>query len=316
MKAILQAGPNRLVPARPEKRFLISCMRKRLFAIAFMLLPMQSVFAHGMTDADKNAILDAGYGEYLLLGAKHMLTGYDHLLFLFGVVFFLPSFTSVLKFITAFTLGHCITLISATLLGVRANYFLIDAVIAMTVIYKGFDNIGGFKKFFKMESPPSLLGMVFAFGLIHGFGLSTRLQQLPLGDGGVALVLRILSFNLGVEVGQVLALSVMLVLLARWRPTPSFDRFSWASNIGLMWVGFMLLLMQLHGYSHTSAPDDYPLNKDDHFHVHQDMAAQAAYNIQPAVGAAETMSPGPVFQHITNPPSSAHDHGDGVPHVH
>lgn len=243
----------------------------RFLLSAFVVFGSASAaFAHGMTDSDKQRILDAGYVEYLSLGAKHMLTGYDHLLFLFGVVFFLTKFSEILKFITAFTLGHCITLIFATLLRIQANYFLIDAVIALTVMYKAFDNLDGFKKYMNSKSP-SLLGMVFVFGLIHGFGLSTRLQQLPLGDDGVGLVLRILSFNLGVEVGQVLALSVMLFLLSGWRKTHSFHQFSRASNVALMAVGGLLFLFQLHGYQHTSFPDEYPLNKDDHSHTHQQM---------------------------------------------
>ena len=138
-----------------------------------------TAMAHGMTEADKAKILDAGYWEYIELGTTHMLTGYDHLLFLLGVVFFLTKFKDIVKFITAFTLGHSITLIFATVYGIQANYFLIDAVIALTVCYKGFDNLNGFKKYLNIESP-NLISMVFSFGLIHGFGLSTRLQQLPL----------------------------------------------------------------------------------------------------------------------------------------
>lgn len=132
------------------------------------------------------------------LGAKHMLTGVDHLLFLFGVMFFLRRFGDVLKYVTAFTAGHSITLLFATLSGITANYYLIDAVIALTVCYKGFENNDGFQRHLGVR-PPHLVAMVFLFGLVHGFGLSTRLQQLPLGDTG--LVARILSFNAGVELG-------------------------------------------------------------------------------------------------------------------
>lgn len=275
-------------------------------------LPKASAFAHGMTEADKQAILDAGYWEYLMLGAKHMLTGYDHLLFLFAVIFFLTSFKGIIKFITAFTLGHCITLIFATLLQVQANYFLIDAVIALTVIYKGFDNIDGFRKYLQVESP-SLLGMVFAFGLIHGFGLSTRLQQLPLGEAGLGLVLRILSFNVGVEVGQILALAVMLILLSSWRKTASFAKFGKAANFGLMVVGSLLLLMQLHGYQHTTYPDEFPLNKDDHSHVHTELV-----NTQRDLQKSEALIGNPAkTDHITQDhKASTHDHGDGELHTH
>lgn len=224
--------------------------------------------AHGMTEADQQRILQAGYAEYVLIGAKHMLTGYDHLLFLFGVVFFLTRFADVLKFITAFTLGHCVTLVGATLLGIQANYYLVDAVIALTVVYKAFDNLDGFRRYLNTAAP-SLLGMVFAFGLIHGFGLSTRLQQLPLPEETAGLVGRILAFNVGVELGQVVALAVMVALLAGWRRSDSFTRFSRASNVGLAAVGCLLFVFQLHGYLHTTSPEEFPINRDDHQHVHQ-----------------------------------------------
>ena len=238
------------------------------FILAYFLLTL-TASAHGISDADKQGILEGGNLEYIKLGATHMLTGYDHLLFLFGVIFFLTKFTDIVKFITAFTLGHCITLVFATLLHIKANFYLIDAVIALTVCYKAFDNLDGFKKYIQMQSP-NLLAAVFLFGLIHGFGLSTRLQQLPLGHEG--LVLRILSFNLGVETGQILALTGMWFFLTNWRKTASFMRLSRVSNILLLAAGLLLLLMQLHGYQHTRFADDFPLNKDEHFHIHEDMA--------------------------------------------
>jgi hypothetical protein len=243
---------------------------KYLVIILFQLLVVLPVAAHGISDADKQSILEGGNWEYLKLGATHMLTGYDHLLFLFGVMFFLTRFGDIVKFITAFTVGHCLTLVFATLLHVKANYYLIDAVIALTVCYKAFDNLDGFRKHLDVE-PPNLLGAVFLFGLIHGFGLSTRLQQLPLGQEG--LVLRILSFNLGVEFGQIAALSGMWVVLAGWRKTASFTKFSKLANAALMFAGFLLLLMQLHGYQHTRFADDFPLNKDEHYQLHQNMEA-------------------------------------------
>lgn len=155
-------------------------MKKYLF-ILIGLLFTSNVMAHGMSAADKQRIVDAGFMEYIELGATHMLTGYDHLLFLFGVLFFLSRFNEIIKFITAFTVGHSITLIFATLYGVQANYYLVDAVIALTVCYKAFENLDGFKRYLNSRSP-NLMWMVFGFGLIHGFGLSTRLQQLPLGE--------------------------------------------------------------------------------------------------------------------------------------
>jgi len=233
-----------------------------LFVILlFCLLAPGQAFAHGISEADKQRILDGGNLEYLGLGASHMLTGYDHLLFLFGIIFFLTSFKEIVKFITAFTLGHSITLIFATFLTIPANYYLIDAVIALTVIYKGFDNVDGFRKYLGVN-PPNLLKLVFVFGLIHGFGLSTRLQQLPLGEEG--LLLRIISFNVGVEAGQVLALTIMLFLLAAWRRSQSFVRFSNVANVGIMIAGALLFLMQMHGYIHELESHDHHAHEEAH----------------------------------------------------
>ncbi len=242
-------------------------MKRITFILANLLLSL-TASAHGISDADKQGILEGGNLEYIKLGATHMLSGYDHLLFLFGVIFFLTKFKDIVKFITAFTLGHCITLVFATLLHIKANFYLIDAVIALTVCYKAFDNLDGFRKYIGVQSP-NLLAAVFLFGLIHGFGLSTRLQQLPLGQDG--LVLRILSFNVGVEVGQILALAGMGLILSQWRKSPSFLQFSKAANVLLMSAGLLLLLMQLHGYQHTRFADDFPLNADEHFQIHEAM---------------------------------------------
>jgi len=271
---------------------------KILFTIGAVLFPLQA-YSHGMSDADKAKILDAGYWEYIELGGSHMLTGYDHLLFLFGVIFFLTKFKDIVKFITAFTIGHSITLIFATIYTIQANYFLVDAVIALTVCYKGFDNLDGFKKYLKIKSP-SLIGMVFAFGLIHGFGLSTRLQQLPLGDHGI--IMKIVAFNVGVEFGQIIALTVMLILLSNWRKSKFFKTFSDASNFGLIIVGFLLLLVQLHGYLHTSSPDEFPINKDDHFHTHQEMKPEKKASI---TGYQKKIKLAPTL----------HRHDDGPLHV-
>ncbi len=232
-----------------------------------------NALAHGISAADKEAMLSGGYLKYIWLGGSHMLTGYDHLLFIFGVIFFLTTFKDIVRFISVFTLGHCITLIFATFYKITANYFLIDAVIAISVMYKGFESLDGFKKHFHWQ-PPSLLKMVFLFGLIHGFGLSTRLQQLPLGDDSTGMLIRILSFNLGVEIGQIIALTVMMVLLQGWRrKTESFHRFAKFANVALVAGGIFLFNMQFHGYSH-SFPEDFPLNQDDHTHIHQDMKAE------------------------------------------
>ncbi|MDZ4161606.1 MAG: HupE/UreJ family protein [Burkholderiales bacterium] len=245
--------------------------RYRAFALAILVgaLPVIA-FAHGISEEDRIRMLEAGSLHYIGLGASHMLTGSDLLLFLFGVVFFLTTFKDVAKFVTVFTIGHCITLIFATYYKITWNYYLVDAIIALSVMYKAFDNNGGFQKYFQVASP-SLLGAVFGFGLLHGFGLSTRLQQLPLGDDPVAMLWRILSFNVGVEIGQIAALTVMVGALALWRHRPSFKRFSYAANLGLFYAGFYLLFVQLHGYQHDSHPDDFRFPAAEHRHAHEDL---------------------------------------------
>lgn len=246
---------------------------RKMFLCILLLLWSGPLLAHGISEEAKRAMIEGGYLQYIWLGAEHMITGYDHLLFLFGVIFFLTSFKDIVKFITVFTIGHSITLIFATFLGITANYWLVDAVIAISVCYKGFDNNEGFQKYFGMEKAPNLLMMVFIFGLIHGFGLSTRLQQLPLGDKGFEMLMRIVSFNVGVEFGQIAALAIMLVLLSSVRKSDLFKRFSRVANDGLILAGFMLLLMQLHGYLHTSHPDEFGFSEDNHIHHHEDMDA-------------------------------------------
>ncbi|MDO9266606.1 MAG: HupE/UreJ family protein [Sulfurimonas sp.] len=246
---------------------------KTLLILSALLLLSTMAFAHGISAADKQAMLDGGNLKYIWLGATHMLSGYDHLLFLFGVVFFLNTLKDIVKFVSVFTLGHSITLIFATFMGINANYYLIDAVIAISIIYKAFDNNKGFQSYLHVKSP-NLLWMVFLFGLIHGFGLSTRLQQLPLGEDNLDILLRIISFNIGVEFGQIIALIPILFILMLWRKKESFMQHSKVANQVLMFAGFMLLLMQLHGYLHTTNEEEFGFNKDAHTHIHLDMDAQ------------------------------------------
>jgi hypothetical protein len=242
----------------------------RAAAALFVAFSPLVALAHGISEEDRQRMLDGGYLQYVGLGASHMLTGYDHLLFLLGVVFFLASFKDVVKFVTVFTVGHSITLVFATMLQITWNYYLVDAIIALSVMYKAFDNNGGFQKHFQMASP-NLLWMVFGFGLLHGFGLSTRLQQLPLGDDAQSMLGRILSFNVGVEIGQIAALVVMVGLLSLWRHRPTFKRFSYAANLALLYAGVYLLFVQLHGYQHDTNPDSFRFPTAEHRHAHEDL---------------------------------------------
>lgn len=221
--------------------------------LIFSLLS-QYANAHGMSEADKLAIIEGGNLRYMWLGATHMLSGYDHLAFVFGIIFFLTSFRDIAKYVTAFTLGHSVTLIYATFNAIQLNYFAIDAVIGLSVCYIAFANIDGFRKYLNIN-PPNMMLMIIGLGLIHGFGLSTRLQELPLSED--SLLLNIISFNIGIELGQVSALALMLLLIATWRKRHSFQTFSVVSNYGLILAGGLLFLMQMHGYAHISNPEEF-----------------------------------------------------------
>ena len=240
-----------------------------LFVTGLMLFTGLA-YAHGMSETEKQSIIDGGLISYLWLGATHMLSGYDHLLFVFGIIFFLTRFADIVKYITVFTLGHSITLIFATFNGIQMNYFLIDAVIGLSVAYIAFSNLGGFMKLFNLEQP-NLLVMILILGLIHGFGLSTRLQQLPLDQDN--LLMSIIAFNVGIEFGQIAALSIMLIGLAGWRKLPSFEPFSRIANYSLCFFGVVLFLMQMHGYEHNGYPDEFGFSSDGHYHEHLKMEA-------------------------------------------
>lgn len=206
-----------------------------------------SLFAHGVDDATKQ-FLEANQGPAILpfiyIGAKHMLTGYDHVLFLVGVVFFLFRSKDVLLYVSLFTLGHSLTLLYGVFNNINLNPYIIDAIIGLSVVYKGFDNLGGFKRLFNYQ--PNTKIAVTVFGLFHGFGLATKIQEFQLPNNG--LVSNIISFNIGVEIGQFLALALVLMVLNTWRKHTSYLRFSTVTNTGLMSAGFMLMGLQLTGY--------------------------------------------------------------------
>lgn len=222
--------------------------------LLFFMLLSQFAFSHGMSEAEKQSIIEGGNLRYMWLGATHMLSGYDHLAFVFGIIFFLTTFRDIAKYVTAFTIGHSVTLIYATFNAIQLNYFLIDAVIALSVSYIAFANIDGFRKYLNIN-PPNMMLMIIGLGLIHGFGLSTRLQELPLSED--SLLLNIISFNVGIEFGQISALALMLLVIAAFRKTHAFSTFSLIANYFLIIMGGVLFLMQMHGYEHTSNAEEY-----------------------------------------------------------
>jgi hydrogenase/urease accessory protein HupE len=218
-------------------------MRIKIFLL-FLLLGNSLAYAHDVDAADHEFLLSGGLWAYIWIGAKHMVTGYDHLLFLVGVVFYLSKLSDIIKFISAFTLGHSITLITATFLQIEVNEYLIDAVIGFSVFYKGFENLGGFETI--RCKAPSLMLMVTLFGLIHGLGLSARLQSLHLGDEKV--LLKILSFNIGVELGQIAALIPIVYFIKYLKARKVYDSLYKAINSYLLLAGLVLVIYQLYRY--------------------------------------------------------------------
>jgi len=203
--------------------------------------------AHGVAQDDAAFFLTnvgAAIGPFMYLGAKHMFTGYDHLLFLVGVIFFLYRLQDVVLYVSLFTLGHSLTLLAGVLWGVQANPFVIDAIIGLSVVYKAFDNMDGFRRFFGVQ--PNNKVAVLVFGLFHGFGLATAIQEnAPSREG---LVTNMLSFNIGVEMGQILALMGVLIVLSFWRTRDGFLKHAFVTNAFLMAGGFTLMGYQIVGY--------------------------------------------------------------------
>jgi hypothetical protein len=208
--------------------------------------------AHGIGGKDADFVAGTNGPEifpFLYLGGKHMVTGYDHILFILGIVFFLYRMSHVALYVTLFSLGHSLTLLWGVLGGVQASSYLVDAIIGLSIVYKAFDNLDGFNTVFGFR--PDNRIAVAAFGLAHGFGLATKLQILMPSPNG--LVANLVAFNVGVELGQLLVLSVMLVLILSWRRTASFKRYAVAANVLLLAAGILLTQQQLYGYFTTGA---------------------------------------------------------------
>jgi hypothetical protein len=220
---------------------------RTLLTVGGVLAVGAPLAAHPMTGSNATfvqSIQGSAIAPFLYLGAKHMVTGYDHLLFLVGVIFFLFRLKDVLLYVSLFTIGHSITLLGGVLGGIRADAHLVDAVIGASVAYKAFENLGGFERVLHVR--PNTKIAVLVFGLFHGFGLATKLQEFTLSTNG--LVTNIVSFNVGVEIGQMLALTAVLILLTSWRARSSFMNHAFITNTLLMTAGFVLAGSQLAGY--------------------------------------------------------------------
>ena len=224
-------------------------VRLRLLAAATLLLAAlpAELLAHGVTAGDKG-YLQSVSGVLLMpfayLGAKHMVTGYDHLLFLVGVIFFLYRLKDVGLYVTLFAVGHSLTLIAGVLTQVSVSAYLVDAVIGLSIVYKALDNIGAYPRWFGVR--PDARVATLGFGLVHGFGLATKILDYEVSPDG--LLPNLVAFNVGVELGQVLALSAILIAMTYWRRTSGFSRHAYTANVAVMSAGFLLTGYQLAGY--------------------------------------------------------------------
>jgi len=204
-------------------------------------------WAHGVAAGDKGFIQQIS-GVHLMpfayLGAKHMVTGYDHLLFLFGVIFFLYRLKDIGVYVTLFAVGHSTTLLLGVLTEISVSAYLVDAMIGLSVVYKALDNLGAFQRWFGVQ--PSTKAATLLFGFAHGFGLATKILDFEMSADG--LITNLVAFNVGVEIGQLLALSAILIAMTYWRQTLSFARHAYTANVALMTAGFLLMGYQLAGY--------------------------------------------------------------------
>jgi hypothetical protein len=236
------------------KFFQYMTAKERLFAFMGLGVFLAAIFgmipdalAHGVTTGDKGYIQETT-GVHLLpflyLGAKHMMTGYDHLLFLFGVVFFLYHLKDVTIYVTLFAVGHVITLISGVLMEISVNAYFIESIIAFSLIYIALDNMGAYQRWFGYQ--PSTKIATLVFGLFHGFGLATKVLEYEVSPDG--LLPNLIAFNVGIELGQILALAAILILMGYWRRSGSFMRHAYAANTALMTAGFLLIGYHATGF--------------------------------------------------------------------
>ncbi len=216
-----------------------------VLAAIFGIIP--DAIAHGVASGDKGYIQES-VGvlpiPFIYLGAKHMMTGYDHLLFLLGVIFYLYRRKDVTTYVTLFAIGHVITLLSGVLMKISINAYIIDAIIGFSVVYKALDNMGAFKRWLGFQPNTKLATLIF--GLFHGFGLATKILDYELPSDG--LFFNLIFFNIGVEIGQILALGVMLIAISYWRKSSSFLRHAYNANVFMMMLGFLLMGFQIVGY--------------------------------------------------------------------
>lgn len=237
---------------RSEGRWLDAIATNHLILltlITMFLLPIVSglAYAHGVAEGDKGYIQEitgVHLISFLYLGAKHMVTGYDHLLFLFGVIFFLYRAKHIAIYVSLFAVGHSTTMLLGVYFGWNVSSYLIDAIIGLSVVYKALDNMGAFQRWFGFQ--PNTKAATLIFGFFHGLGLATKILDYDIAPDG--LLPNLLAFNVGVEIGQLLALAAILILMGYWRKTSSFWKHAYTANVLMMTAGFVLIGYQLTGY--------------------------------------------------------------------
>ena len=221
-----------------------------MLTLAFLPFMEQIAWAHAVTEGDKGYIQEI-YGvkfiPFMYLGAKHMMTGYDHLLFLAGVIFFLYKMKHIGIYVTLFAIGHSTTMIVGVYYNITMSSYIIDAIIGLSVVYKALDNMGAYQRWFGFQ--PNTKAATLIFGLFHGFGLATKVQEYEIAPDG--LLTNLIAFNIGVEMGQLLALTAILIAMSYWRRSGSFWRHAYTANVVMMTAGFVLVGMHLTGYFTT-----------------------------------------------------------------
>ncbi len=236
------AGSQRWLP-RSTLRLSIALV----VCLLTMALLQTSAFAHAVTLGDKGYIQEiTGFKlmPFIYLGAKHMVTGYDHILFLFGVIFFLYRMKHIGIYVSLFAIGHSTTMLLGVYFNIGINSYIIDAIIGLSIVYKALDNLGAYQRWFGYQPNTKLATLIFGF--FHGFGLSTKLIEYDISPDG--LIPNLLAFNVGVEVGQLLALAAILIVMGFWRRTDSFFRHAYTANVVVMTAGFVLIGYQLTGW--------------------------------------------------------------------
>lgn len=233
-------------PRAPGRRTVLLLLLSLAGLVALLGAPADAL-AHGVAAGDKGYIQEVSgvlLVPFAYLGAKHMVTGYDHLLFLLGVIFFLYRLKDIGVYVSLFAIGHSSTLLLGVLMNVSVSAYLIDAIIGLSVVYKALDNLGAFRRWFGVQ--PNTKVATLIFGLFHGFGLATKIIEYQLSPDG--LIPNLIAFNVGVEIGQLLALGAILIAMSFWRRTPGFARHAYTGNVVMMSAGFLLMGYQLAGY--------------------------------------------------------------------